>query len=84
MLCSPDQPGGSRIVPGTVIEFDEYFVLSDGDGSADAGVASGDVSVEPSGWDQHEARAWLEIAAKFNLRWEFHSFWTQRYSVLIL
>lgn len=89
LLCSPDQPGGSRIVPGTVIEFDEYFVLSDGGGdgddhTSDAADADAKDGGNGSGWDQHEAKAWLEIAAKFNLAWEFHSFWTQRFSVLIL
>ena len=63
MLCS--SPG--KIVSGTVIEFDEYFVLSDSEG-----------------WDQHEAKAWKEIATEFNIKWEFLSFWTQRFSVVVL
>ena len=55
-----------RLVAGTVIEFDEYFVLSDDDG-----------------YDQHEARAWNEIAEQYGLQWEFVSHWTQRFSVVI-
>jgi hypothetical protein len=63
-------------VPGTVLEFDEYFVLGD--------VPDGNAAAAGGGWDQHEARAWGEVAKAHGLDWRFLSHWTQRFSVVLL